>query len=733
MTVPPLSQAAAPTLSDDELHLAYRVGVQSRSAEERIVRLVSRGEVKFAIFGPGEEVHGVATALAFEKAVDPKRFGIVPHYRSGALCSMWSTLRGRDDFALRMLRQQFSKATDAMSLGRQMVYHLVMPELGILPVQSPVGMQLGKAAGFAKGFQHKGVHDAVTVGVIGDGSTAEGDAHDAMGAANVWGLPLIVLVTDNNIAISTRPEEGRSIADFEAFARAYNAGFARCDGRDFFDVYETTWRAATWAREHQRPLVLHVTDLPRFNGHSSAADITFDLTQADPLIGFGDALVAKGHFTAADVLKRQPGSGRDFFAHHELGAVMAEEDAKIAAIFEQVQAEATPPTDAASIDRFHYAAFPERQETPAGEGTTVVSYAGAIRSALDKLIQRKSGFMAGQDIGRLGGVMQASAGLKALHPQAVIDAPLNEPLIVGTATGLALHPELMALPEIQFGDYSLNTLHWLVYLGQLHWSTAGHIATKLLLRMPVDPFGGGAIYHSMSLDGYYAHIPGLVLIMPSTSFDAHGLMLTAGDYQGPVVCLEPKWMYRQTLGPAFPNEPQDADGVTALKKRIVRGEVPELPDVYVPFGKGAVRRAGDDVTIVSWGRGVWTSLRAAEQLAREGISAEVIDLRTLVPPDMELILGSVERTGRLVVASEDRVFAGYARQIQGAVVDALPGTPSRAVGQKNIPGIAQSLAIEDATILTDADVAQAVRGVCAARVGRAERSVVHVPPRYFVS
>src|SRR5204863_2405669 len=105
--------------------------------------------------------------------------------------------------------------------------------------------------------------------------------------------------------------------------------------------------------------------------------------------------------------------------------------------------------------------------------------------------------------------------------------------------------------------------------------------------------------HSMSLDGYFAPIPGLVLLMPSTSFDIHGLMLTAGDYDGPVVLLEPKWMYRQTLGPAFPGEPQDAVGVAELKKRIMRGEVPELPDVRVPFGKGVVRRAGTDLTIVS--------------------------------------------------------------------------------------------------------------------------------------
>ena len=139
-----------------------------------------------------------------------------------------------------------------------------------------------------------------------------------------------------------------------------------------------------------------------------------------------------------------------------------------------------------------YAPFPDRRESPSGEGTTTVTYAGAIRSAIDKLIVRKGGHALGQDIGKLGGVMTATAGLQKKHPTSVVDSPLNEPLICGVATGLALHPELMGLPEIQFGDYSFNAFHWFVYWGQLHWSTLGQSKAHLVLRTPTDPFGGGA-------------------------------------------------------------------------------------------------------------------------------------------------------------------------------------------------------------------------------------------------
>ena len=630
-----------------------------------------------------------------------------------------------------MLRQQFSKATDTMSGGRQMVYHLHIPEAGILPVQSPVGMQLGKAAGYAPGFRHQGIDDGAAMAVVGDGTTAEGDMHDAMNAASVWQLPVIYLVTDNDIAISTTPDEGRGIKSYETYAEAFGIASFTCDGRDFFEVFETTWRCATYVREQQKPAVLYVHSLPRFNGHSSAADVTFDLSQDDPLIAFGQELVRRGYLEPQDVLSRKTGTeGRDFFTHHDLGRVMAEQDDDIKAILAQVRAE--PDPDPASVFDHIYAPFPSEPETAPGEGETNISYAGAIRSALSKLMERQNGWMAGQDVAKLGGVMQASAGLQARHPSKIVDSPLNEPLIVGTSTGFALHRGVMALPEIQFGDYSLNVFHWLVYLGNLRWSTLGNASTKLLLRMPVDPFGGGAMYHSMSVDGYFGSIPGLVIVMPSTSFDAHGLMLTAGDYDGPVICLEPKWMYRQTLGPAFPGEPTDKEQVRAMKKAIMRGEIPDVSDVKVPFGKGIVRRKGSDLTIVAWGRAVWTSLRAAEELASQGISAEVIDLRTLVPPDMELVRQSVGRTGRCLVASENRVFGGFVREIQGAVVEAFPGTPTRSVGQKQVPGIGQSLILEDATILTHADIVGAAQELVEVEVGR-KSGWSWVPPRYFIS
>ena len=731
MSQPIEIHSTIPEPSPEELTLAYRVGARSRSLEEHIVRLVSRGEVKFAIWGPGEEVHGTATALALSKLTDPSRFGIVPHYRSGSLCSMWCELNGKDDFSMMVLRQQFSRDTDSMSRGRQMVYHLDIPEVGILPVQSPVGMQLGKAAGYAKGYQVKGVNDAICIGIVGDGTTAEGDMHDTMNAASVWSLPLIVMVTDNEIAISTEPGIGRGIKSFDAYATSFGVKFFSCDGNDFWDVYRTTYAAARYARDEQAPVFIHVHGLSRLNAHSSAANYAFDLNQVDPLLDFGKELVRRGVLTEEDVLKRIEGSGQDFFAHHELGRIMAADNEVVRAQIEQVRGEPHPPID--SITDHVRAPFPEVTEAAHPDRETNITYGGAIRAALDNIISNHGGVIWGQDVAKLGGVMQATAGLYAKHPERVIDAPLNEPLIMGTACGAGLHNDLVALPEIQFGDYALNAFHWFVHMGNLYWNTNGQTNFSVVMRTPVDPFGGGAVYHSMSLDGYLAPIPGLVIVMPSTSWDAYGLLMTAAEYRGPVMVLEPKWMYRQYLGPAFPGEPESKEEIAALRRYVMRGGIPEIdPTLRVPLSKAAIRREGGDVTIVAWGRAVWTALKSAEALSKQGIEAEVIDLRTIVPPDMDTVFASVTKTGRLVVAAEDRAFAGFVRTIQGLVTEKMPGIPTRAIGQKNVPGISQSLVLEDATILTADDITTAANEVIQTRTSSVASGWSWVPPRFLL-
>lgn len=711
----PSTTSAAPELTADELRHAYRVAVRNRSMDERIVRLLSQGRVKFAIYGPGQEMHATATALAWHKATNGgQNFGFAGHYRSGTLVSMWSELTGRTDFVKDVIRQQLSKATDPFSGGRQMVNHLIDIPRGILPIQSPLGMNLGKAAGWAQAQKLMGITDGFVAATIGDGTTAEGDLHDAMNATSVWSLPMLTMVTDNRIAISTGPDQGRGIKDLESYAKSFGLAFFAADGRDFEACYQAAYAAARYCIENQKGAIWHVHDLPRLNGHSSAGNYRFDLEQDDPILTFGQLLVERGVLEAGDIVTRTEGSGADYFAHHDLGRIMGEEDAIVGGWMQEVEGE--PDPDPNRNAEFTRPPFPDVAD-PADlldRPRTNVTYAGALRAAHKHILASRPSAVWGQDVGELGGVMQATAGLKALFPDRVIDAPINEPLIVGTAVGAGLHPDFVALPEIQFGDYSLNAFHWLVHMGNLYWSSLGQAKPSVILRMPTDPFGGGAMYHSMSLDGFYSAIPGLVILMPSTSYDAYGLMLSAADYGGPVMIFEPKYCYRRTNGPAFPGEPTDKAEIKALKDTIRRGGIPEIdPDVRVPLGKGIVRRPGTELTLVGWGRGALYGEEVGASLAAEGIDIEVIDLRTIVPPDMDLVFESVQKTGRLLVCADDRTFHGFHREIQAQVVEAFPGIRTRAVGMKNVPAISQNEMIEEHTVITPERIEAAARALLA--------------------
>jgi 2-oxoisovalerate dehydrogenase E1 component len=730
------NKTAAPQLTADELRHAYRVAVRNRAMDERVVRLLSQGRIKFAIYGPGEEIHATATALGWHKALggDVSRFGFCGHYRSGTLYSMWAELTGRQDLVLDVIRQQFSRASDPFSGGRNMVNHLLDMDRGLLPIQSPLGMNLGKAAGYGQAMRLSGIPDGFVAAAIGDGTTAEIDTHDAMNAISVWSLPMCVMVTDNRIAISTDPDQGRGIKDFEAYAKAFGLTFFRSDGRDFMDVYETAFEVATWCSTQQRGALWHVHDMPRLNGHSSAGNYRFDLDQDDPILTFGQLLVEQGHLEPADICTRIEGTGADYFAWHDLGRVMGEEDAIVATWMADVEKE--PEPEPSAIYTFIRPPFPAVTEPPglADRATTNVTYAGALRTAQRDIFEMYPSAIWGQDVARLGGVMQATAGLHDLYPDRIIDAPINEPLIVGTAVGAGMYKNFRVMPEIQFGDYSLNAFHWLVHMGNLYWSSIGQICPSVILRMPTDPFGGGAIYHSMSLDGFFSSIPGLVMVMPSTSYDAYGLLLTAAEYGGPVLFFEPKYCYRRANGPAFDEEPTDPEGIKALKTHIRKGGIPEIgTGVRVPLGKGIIRRPGTDFTLVGWGRGALFGQEVGERLAQEGISAEVIDLRTIVPPDMDLVFESVQKTGRLLVAADDRTFAGFHREIQAQVAEAFPGIPVRAVGMENVPAIGQSEVLEEAAALSVDKVEAAARALLGqALSGAGVGGWNWVPPRYYV-
>ncbi len=705
--------ASCPELTADKLRLVYKEMCYSRFHVERIVQECSKGNVKFAIWGAGEELHGAAQALAYDGMVNKDAFGLVGHYRSSGLLGTWARLQGYQDFHLDHMRQQLSRSTDPWTGGRQMTAHFCEPNLHILPVQSALGMQLGKAVGYAQGFKIRGVTDGLVVSVIGDGTTAEGDLHDAMNGGAVLELPLLIDITDNGVAISVKPEDGRGIKDFRLYAKAFGFEFFECDGNDFLGVYQTSQAAARYCMEQQRPAIFWIHSLARLNGHSNAGVYNFDWDAHDCLNDFGAALVDAGILSPDEIVRRNDVTdGKDYYRRHDLGTVAAECDAYVVKTLEIANSEPEPTAE--SIEEHIYAPFPEVVEPPSEGRQTVISLNGAIRAALRDILESKQMvWLYGQDIASRGGVMQATMGLWERFPDRVRDSPINEPLIVGSAVGFAMHDGATAIPEIQFSDYSLNTLHWLVYLGNLRWSYNARVSANVILRLPVEPLHGGAVYHSMCMEGFYGSIPGLVIVAPTTSRDFYGLLRTAAEYDGPVLVFESKGLYRLPLGDAFPGEPTDPKEIAELKRAIgFQGLIPDLPkDFRVPLGKAAVRREGRDLSIVTWGRTTMYCAEVAEKFAQEGIDVELIDLRTIVPPDMDTVLASARKTGRLLVVHEDRVFASIGREIQGAVLDAThnEGVIVRVLGQDPIPGIPQNVNLEHHIVVTPEKVERAAR------------------------
>jgi 2-oxoisovalerate dehydrogenase E1 component len=735
-----------PNLTPDLLRAAYREACMARFHVERVVQECLKGNVKFAIWGPGEEIHGTATALALREVANPDAFTIAGHYRSASLLAMWSRLCGYEDFHLDHMRQQLSRVTDPWSHGRQMTAHFNDMRHNTLPVQSALGMQVSKSIGFAEGLRRAGHDDALVYCVVGDGTLAEGDVHEGMTGASILQLPWLLTVTDNNIAISVEPEDGRGIQDFEAYAKAFGFAYFTCDGNDFLEVYEVTRRAAEYCRGQQKPALLWVRDLSRLNDHSSAADVTFKFDQRDPLLDFGEALVAQGILESDDIVRRIEGQSKDYFARHTLGRVGEPLDAYIVDTMRIAESEPEPTYESAF--EHIYDPFPAVTEPPAVGRNTIISINGAVRAAMKAILRdNPMTWVYGQDVGKKGGVMQATRGLIEEHPKQVRDAPINEPFILGSAIGFALHEGSTALPEIQFSDYSLNTLHWLVYLGNLLWTSGGTARANVIVRLPVEPLHGGAVYHSMCMEGFYGSIPGLVIVAPTTSRDMYGLLRTAADYSGPVLVFESKGLYRMPLGDAFPGEPSDPAQVAALKRAIgFGGHIPELPDDFrVPFSKAAHLRHGDDLTIVTWGRSTLFARQAVETLAQQGVSCDLLDLRTLVPPDLVAVSDSVGRTGRLLVVHEDRVFASLGRELQGAVVERFGArhVVTRVLGQDPVPGIPQNAHLEERLVMSPDKIVAAAQQVVRMRPGSpaataaapaaSSPSVLWTPNRHFVA
>jgi 2-oxoisovalerate dehydrogenase E1 component len=566
----------------------------------------------------------------------------------------------------------FGKA-EAPTKGRDGNSHFGVIDKGTLMVISPLPDAYPVAVGAALAFKQR-EESRVALADCGEGATATGTWHEAVNMAAVLDLPVVFTVQNNQYAYSTPNEREAATEHFADRASAYGIPGTTVDGNDLLACYNAAKEAVERARAGGGPSLIEAVTFRHFGhaGHDPADYVKPDDRQSwmdrDPIKRFEGFLVE-----------------HDYVDQHgldEIGQRIAER-IKEAMAWAQDQADPEPSTVGADV-------FAVRGDTGTGPGEASgepVTMLEAINQALAEEMERDDRvFLLGEDVGPFGGAFKVTAGLHSrFGPMRVIDTPIAESAIVGSAVGAALMGQL-PVAEMQYIDFIYPGLDELVNeAAKYHWKTGAPV--PMVLRGPSGAGLRAGPFHSMSPESLLALHPGLKVVCPTTPTNAKGLLLAAIRDPNPVIFLEHKKLYR------------------SIKEAI------PADDYEVPLGVARVARRGGDVTIVAWSAMAHTALSAAAELEGEGISAEVVDLLSIVPLDWDTVFASVTSTSRLVIVQEGQPFSSVSGEIAARVGDELFWDLDAPILRVTPPHthIPFASVLEDAYVPQVADVVDAVR------------------------
>jgi len=616
-------------LSKDELLRAYRTMLVARRSDEKILIMLKQGKSFFHIGGSGHEAAQVAAAAALR----PKYDWSFPYYRDMAFAlHMGMTL---EDVFLSSLH----RAEDPTTGGRQPQGHYGRPDIRMPTQSSPTGTQYLQAVGVAMACKKERSDEVVYVS-SGEGATSEGEFFEAVNWAARDSYPVIFFVQDNRYAISVPVEHqtaGGSV--FEVVGGFQGLDRYDVDGSNFSDVFQTMQKAVVRARKGGGPSLIRA-NVVRLLAHSSSddqmkyrskEDVERDKAR-DPIPIMTHYLIEQGFITDKDAVRMQAEAKESVDAAASWAESRPLPDPSTVQLHVYGNTHTNPPSD-----------FVEPKHT----GPKVVMV-DAINHALKEEMARNPKMLVfGEDVADgKGGVFTATKGISTQYGAArAFNSPLAEASIVGVALGLAIKG-WMPVPEIQFGDYI-----WPAFMqirdeiAMFRYRSNNGWSCPLVIRVPVGGYIHGGHYHSQCLESILAHVPGLRLAFPSNAADAKGLLKTAIRGDDPVIFMEHKGLYRQ--GYAASPEPDE--------------------NYMLPFGIAAVKRQGNDISVITYGALVQKSMEAARKLEERGISVEVIDLRTINPLDIDAIYASVRKTGKVLVAHEDTYTAGFGAEIAALI------------------------------------------------------------------
>jgi 2-oxoisovalerate dehydrogenase E1 component len=606
----------------------------TRLTDDKMSKLVRQNKGgTFHLSVNGHEMIGAACALGL---IPGKDWGL-PYYRDRAFaiglgCNLTDIIGA---FLARDVRHH--------SGGRMMPEHFSHRGLH-LPVQSScVGSQFLQAVGLAKGLKLAGKDEIVYVSA-GDGATSQGDFHEALNFACVHQLNMIFVIQDNGWAISVPIKEQTAGGSIVPLAKGY-AGLTvhDIDGCDFQEVTQAVAASVQKGRSNQGPSLI-VAKVPRIGAHSSSDDpgkyktkeIVEEEKRKDPIPRLEQWIIEMGLASREelDSLKER------CFKRVEVAAQEAD----------QIHF----PDPASCATKVYKDADPIMETADVGSLSSTddaVVMVDAINHALEEEMAKDPSIVVfGQDVAHgKGGVFGVTRGLTARFGiERCFNTPLAESTIIALATGLCFSG-FRPVAEIQFADYLWTGINQLFNeLANIHYRSNGEWNCPAVIRMPYGGYIQGGPYHSQSIEAFLAHCPGLKVVIPSNASDAKKLMKAAIRDPNPVVFLEHKALYRQR--------------VFCARKEPEEQEIAEL-------GKAKVVRKGDHVTVICWGMLVFMAVQAAEKLANEGISVEIVDLRTISPLDTDTILESVKKTGKCLIAHEAPSNVGFGAEIAARVVE----------------------------------------------------------------